>query len=62
MTSFMYKIFKLICSMRFTQPLWVSFSLFFLLGVHLSKAQTTIWSENFEGCTNNAAIESASCG
>ncbi|MEY3415944.1 MAG: hypothetical protein RL060_55, partial [Bacteroidota bacterium] len=40
----------------------VSFSLFFLLGVHLSKAQTTIWSENFEGCTNNAAIESASCG
>ena len=58
----MYKIVKLICSMRFTQPLWVSFSLFFLLGVHLSKAQTTIWSENFEGCTNNAAIESASCG
>lgn len=27
-----------------------------------SKAQTTIWSENFEGCTNNAAIESGGCG
>jgi hypothetical protein len=32
------------------------------LNVHFSKAQTTIWSENFEGCTNDAAIETASCG
>jgi hypothetical protein len=29
---------------------------------YASKAQTTIWSENFEGCTNNAVIESGGCG
>lgn len=25
-------------------------------------SQTTIWSENFEGCTNNTAVESGGCG
>lgn len=44
-----------------TKSIFLTFC-FTLSSYYNGIAQTTIWSENFEGCTNNTAVESGGCG